>query len=86
MEFLSNLHVETNSRLEVLTSKIGYDFDLGQARQVVFHKLSEFDGLTRAQKYRLCNILGDKPQRLEVFMGMPGSDKLDYILAVLEEG
>ncbi|KAG6399546.1 hypothetical protein SASPL_141027 [Salvia splendens] len=61
---------------KLLSSKIGYDFDLRHARQALFQKLGEVDGLTIAQKYRLCNILGDKPQRLEVFIGMPPPDRL----------
>ncbi|KAG6406364.1 hypothetical protein SASPL_133964 [Salvia splendens] len=61
MDFLANLHVETNSRMEVISSRIGYDFDLGQARQAVFDKLGDVEGLTIYQRYQLCNILGDKP-------------------------
>ena len=51
MDFLANLHVETNTRLEVIFSRIGYDFDLGHARQAVFNKLSDVEGLTIDQKY-----------------------------------
>lgn len=39
MEFLSNLHDEMNSRLEVISSRIGYEFDPGKAKQDVFDKL-----------------------------------------------
>ncbi|KAG6392660.1 hypothetical protein SASPL_146884 [Salvia splendens] len=56
------------------------------ARQAVFEKLSEVDGITTVEKYRLCNILGNKPQRLEMFMGMPVPARLGYLLALLEEG
>ncbi|KAL1563822.1 hypothetical protein AAHA92_06245 [Salvia divinorum] len=71
MEFLGNLHAEINSRLDVISSRIGYEFDLGKARQEVFDKLGGVDRLTLDKRYDLCDILGDKPQRLEVFMGMP---------------
>lgn len=40
MEFLATLHAETNSRLEVISTRIGYEFDLGQARQDVLSLLS----------------------------------------------
>ncbi|KAG6433354.1 hypothetical protein SASPL_104964 [Salvia splendens] len=30
MDFLGNLHAETNSRLEMIASRIGYEFDLGK--------------------------------------------------------
>lgn len=58
MNFLANLHAETNLRLAELSAKICYDFDLGQTRQAVFDKLGDVDGLTIAQKYRLCKYIG----------------------------
>lgn len=85
LEFLANLHSETNSRLEVISARIGYEFDLGKARQDVFDKLCTVEGLTLVQRYQLCNILGDKSQRLEVFMGMPASMRLGYLLMLIEE-
>lgn len=83
MEFLANLHAETNKRLEVISSRIGYDFDMGQARQDVYEKLRSVEGLTVVQRYQLCNILADKPQRLEVFMGMAADAKPGYVLWLL---
>ncbi|KAL1543543.1 hypothetical protein AAHA92_20505 [Salvia divinorum] len=84
MEFLANLHAETNSRLEVISSRIGYEFDLGKARQEVFNKLGSVEGLTLDEKYELCDILGDKSQRLEVFMGMPPNARLGYVTRLLK--
>lgn len=83
MEFLGNLHAETNARLEVISTRIGYEFDMGKARQEVFDKLGGVDGLTLGQRYDLCDILSDKPQRLEVFLGMPTNARLGYVLYVL---
>ncbi|KAG6428753.1 hypothetical protein SASPL_106790 [Salvia splendens] len=60
--------------------------DKSAGEKPVFEKLSEVDGITTAEKYRLCNILSDKPQRLEVFMGMLVPARLGYLLALLEEG
>ncbi|XP_041993493.1 uncharacterized protein LOC121771657 [Salvia splendens] len=85
MEFLGNLHAQNNSRLETISSRIGYEFDMGKARQEVFDKLGSVDGLTLKQRYYLCNILSDKPQRMEVFMGMPMNAKLGYLLLLLDE-
>ncbi|KAL1547627.1 hypothetical protein AAHA92_15959 [Salvia divinorum] len=84
MEFLGNLHAETNSRLELISARIGYEFDMGKARQDVFGKLGDVDGLTLDQRYELCDILADKPQRLEVFMGMPSTAHLGYVLRLIE--
>ncbi|KAL1559346.1 hypothetical protein AAHA92_09698 [Salvia divinorum] len=76
MEFLRYLHAQTNSHLDIIFSRIGYEFDLGEARQEVFDKLGTMDGLTLDQRYELCDVLGDKPQRIEVFIGMPANAKL----------
>ena len=48
MEFLANLHFETNSCLEVISARIGYEFDLGKARQDIFDKFGTVEGLTLA--------------------------------------
>ncbi|KAG6427581.1 hypothetical protein SASPL_111827 [Salvia splendens] len=85
MEFLSNLHAETNNRLEMISAHISYEFDLGKAGQKVFDKLGDVEGLTLKQRYKLCNILGDKPQRLEVFIGMPANARLGYLLMLTED-
>ncbi|KAG6388828.1 hypothetical protein SASPL_150264 [Salvia splendens] len=85
MVFLANLHAETNARLEAISTKIGYEFNIGLARHAVFKKLGGVDGLTLAQRYKLCNILSDKPQRLEFFNGMPPKARLGYALTLLEE-
>ncbi|KAL1558483.1 hypothetical protein AAHA92_08942 [Salvia divinorum] len=84
MEFLGNLHAQKNSRLDIISSRIGYEFDLGKARQEVFDKLGTVDGLTLDQRYELCDILRDKPQRLEVFMGMSANAKLGYVMRLIE--
>ncbi|KAG6403936.1 hypothetical protein SASPL_136170 [Salvia splendens] len=84
-EFLANLHSETNARLEVISSRIGYEFDLAKAREDVFEKLCTVDGLTLAQRYQLCNILGDKPQRLHIFTCMPEAARLGYVLMLIDE-
>ncbi|KAL1540579.1 hypothetical protein AAHA92_24913 [Salvia divinorum] len=84
MEFLANLHVETNSCLDFISARIGYEFDFGKARQEVFDKLGDVDGLTLDQRYELCDILGDKSQRLEVFMGMPVHARLGYVLRLID--
>ncbi|XP_041994795.1 uncharacterized protein LOC121745084 isoform X1 [Salvia splendens] len=85
IEFLGNLHQRTDARLEMISKRIGYEFDMGQARQEVYDKLCTVEGLTLPQRYRLCNILGDKPQRLEVFIGMPVNARLGYLLCLIED-
>ncbi|KAG6394543.1 hypothetical protein SASPL_145132 [Salvia splendens] len=85
MEFLGKLHADTNTRLEMISARIGYEFDIGKARQEVFDKLGSVVGLTLAQRYDLCDMLCEKTQRLEIFMGMPVESKLGYVLRFLNQ-
>ena len=86
MEFMSKLHSDTNSRLDLVASKIGYEFDLGKARQEVFDKLGTVEGLSLEERYDLCNILGDKSQPyLEVFIGMFAHARLGYLKRLLSQ-
>ncbi|KAG6401889.1 hypothetical protein SASPL_138757 [Salvia splendens] len=82
MEFLGNLHAETNTRLDKISNRIGHEFDMAKAREEVFAKLGTVDRRTLDQTYDLCNILGDKPQRLEVFNGMPPMQDLGISYAL----
>ncbi|KAG6402011.1 hypothetical protein SASPL_138880 [Salvia splendens] len=77
--------LDTNARLEVISTRIGYEFDLGKAKQDVFYKLETVECLTLDQRYELCNILSDKPHRLEVFMGMRASARLGYLVKLIKE-
>ncbi|XP_042005245.1 uncharacterized protein LOC121753990 [Salvia splendens] len=85
MDFMAKLHADTNSRLDLVASKIGYEFDLGKARQEVFNKLEIVEGLSLEERYDLCNILGDKSQRLEIFIGMPAHARLGYLKRLLSK-
>ena len=51
---------------------------MGQAR----HGVAE---LTSEQRYELCDILADKLQRLEVFLGMAEDAKSGYVLRFVEQ-
>ncbi|KAL1568786.1 hypothetical protein AAHA92_00352 [Salvia divinorum] len=84
MEFLGNLYAKTNARLEVISARIGYEFDLGKSRQDVFDMLGKVVGITRAERFDLCNILDEKSQRLEIFIGMTADDKPDYVRSLLD--
>ncbi|KAG6414304.1 hypothetical protein SASPL_127023 [Salvia splendens] len=76
LEFLGQMHSETNKRLNVIASRIGYEFDLGQA---IHHKLGSVASLTVEQRYELSDILADRVQRLEVFLGMAEDVKPGYV-------
>ena len=85
MEFLGNLLAETNSRLEVIATRIGYEFDLGKARREVFNKLGTVEGLTQDERYDLCEILKKESQWLEIFMGMPSNARLGYLRRLMQK-
>ncbi|KAG6385541.1 hypothetical protein SASPL_154377 [Salvia splendens] len=84
MEFFGNLHFETNSHLEMILAGIGNDFNMGKPRHEIFDKLGTVKGLTLDQRYNLYNILCDKPQRLEVFIGMSANSRLCCLLRLIE--
>lgn len=82
---LKEISRNTNSRLETLANRIGYDYDVGKARKEVSEKLGAVPGLLKGEKYILCGILADKVERLEVFMGLPEDEKLEYLHHLLND-
>ncbi|KAG6427767.1 hypothetical protein SASPL_112014 [Salvia splendens] len=84
LDFLGNLHADTNARLEVIAARIGYEFDLGKARQEVVDKLETVDGLTLDERYDLCDILSKNSEWMEVFIGMPPNARLGYLKRFLK--
>lgn len=85
LKLLEKLHNETNSRLDTLSTRIGYDIDLGKARQEIFRHMDMMSELSDAQRYDLCDIIGKENFRLEIFMGLPDVKKPGYVLRVMEK-
>ncbi|KAL1548414.1 hypothetical protein AAHA92_16648 [Salvia divinorum] len=83
LDLLRKLHAETNMRLETLSNRIGYEMDLGKARQQVFEQLGSIPGLSEDQKYDLCGIIGKENSRLEIFIGLPVESRAGYVRRVL---
>lgn len=83
LELLGKLHAETNSRLETLSMRIGYEMDLGKARQNVFNQLGSMPSLSEELRY--CEILGKDNSRLEIFMGLPEPSKPGYVMRILKK-
>ncbi|XP_057777645.1 uncharacterized protein LOC130996154 [Salvia miltiorrhiza] len=75
---------ETGGRLGDLATRVGYEFDLGMARQTVFDQLGKIPGLDINEKFDICEILADKVQRLEIFIGLPDEAKPHYIARLLQ--
>ncbi|XP_041990129.1 uncharacterized protein LOC121741440 [Salvia splendens] len=85
LELLGKLHAETNSRLETLSKRIGYEMDLGKARQNVFKELGNILALSEDQRYDLCDIIGKDNSRLEIFMGLPEASKSGYVMRIIKK-
>ncbi|XP_057810737.1 uncharacterized protein LOC131025138 [Salvia miltiorrhiza] len=81
---LGEIGRNTGERLADLATRVGYEFDLGQARQHVFEQLGKIPGLDITQKFDICEILADKVQRLEIFIGLPDEAKIQYVAYLLQ--
>ncbi|XP_057784517.1 uncharacterized protein LOC131001901 [Salvia miltiorrhiza] len=83
-ELLGDMHRNINARHETLASRIGHEFELGKARKELFNLLSNIPGLSLDDKFDVCEILADKVERLEVFMGLPDSVKPQYVMRLIK--
>ncbi|XP_057771108.1 uncharacterized protein LOC130990897 [Salvia miltiorrhiza] len=81
---LGEVSKNANDRLESLATRIGYEWDLGQARQAVYEKLGQIPGLSLKDKFVVCEMLADKVQLLEIFIGLPEDAKAAYVAYLLE--
>ncbi|KAG6393029.1 hypothetical protein SASPL_147259 [Salvia splendens] len=77
--------IHTNSRLDTQSSRIGYDMDLGKARQEIFRHLDNMSELSDAQKYDVCDIIRKENSRLEIVMGLLDAKKPGYVIRVMEK-
>ncbi|XP_057770778.1 uncharacterized protein LOC131020551 [Salvia miltiorrhiza] len=83
-EVLREINRTTDRRLENLANRIGYDFDMGKARQEVFDQLGCISSFTMEDKFDVCELLADKIERLEIFRGLPAEAKEAYARRFLE--
>ncbi|KAL1567197.1 hypothetical protein AAHA92_02702 [Salvia divinorum] len=85
LEVMTKMHTDTNNRLDKLSTRIGYDFDLSAKRTKVSPLLDGIHGLSKKQNFLACDILVKEPERLDLFTGMVEVDKYDYLVHILEE-
>ncbi|XP_057766535.1 uncharacterized protein LOC130987001 [Salvia miltiorrhiza] len=83
-ELLVELGRNSDKRLEAIAARIGYEFDLSKARTEVYHTVNTLPGVTRSDKFEVCEILCDKVERLELFFSLPMEARVDYLMRVLE--
>ncbi|KAG6424920.1 hypothetical protein SASPL_115343 [Salvia splendens] len=76
---------DTNDRLDKLTNRIGFESDLSEARKEVIDILSGIPDLTLVQQTDASEIIIDKVERVELFMRLPETSRLTYVMRVLEK-
>ncbi|KAG6405281.1 hypothetical protein SASPL_132868 [Salvia splendens] len=85
IEMLGRMQDDTNDRLDKLTNRIGFEFDLSEARKEVIDILSGVPDLTLVQQIDASEIIIDKVERVELFMRLPETSRLTYVMRVLEK-
>lgn len=85
LDVMTKIHKDTSERLQTLSTRIGYDFDLSTKRVEINKMLAEIPLLTKKHRFVALDILVKEPERLDLFTGFDLIDKHDYILHILEE-
>lgn len=85
MDAMTTMNDNTSNRLNTLSMRIGYDFDLSAKRVEVAKMLDCIPEITKKQKFIACDILVKEPERLDLFSGFSIVDKADYIIHIIEE-
>lgn len=85
LEMLAKSNEDINSRLDKLTNRIGYEFDVSKARKEVFPILGDIQGLTLGQQLDAAGIILEKVQRLDLFMSLPEAFRHTYVVRMLEK-
>ncbi|XP_057799340.1 uncharacterized protein LOC131015106 [Salvia miltiorrhiza] len=73
----------TESRLETISCRMGYDFDVSKARKEVNAKLSGIPGLSQHDKFVVCNMLAEKTEYLDIFSSLSEDEKGAYVTFLL---
>lgn len=85
LDMLGKMHEDTSERLQNLTARIGYEYNLQKARKQVFAVLGRIPELTIKQRYEAGDVIVEKVERLDFFLGMPEDARLGYVEHALEK-
>ncbi|XP_047971964.1 uncharacterized protein LOC125214833 [Salvia hispanica] len=85
LALLSKMHEDTIATLQHLSTRIGYEVDLSKTRRELFNLLGNIPDLSLDDKFDVCETLGEKPELLDLFMGLPDTVKPAYVKHVLKE-
>lgn len=84
IEVIGKLHDDTNARLDRLTDRIGYEFDVTKARKEVFNMMGQIPGLTLSQVFIASDAILARIERLDYFMSLPEGAREPYVWHALE--
>ncbi|XP_057801014.1 uncharacterized protein LOC131016339 isoform X1 [Salvia miltiorrhiza] len=83
-EFLGEISRTTNQRLVELNQRVGYEFDIGEARKIVFDQVSLIPGLSLDEIFDITELIAYKVERLEIFIGLSPEARIAYALRILQ--
>ena len=85
LEVMTKIHEDTSDRLQNLSSRIGYDFDLSAKRVEISKMHDDIPLLPRKHRFKELDILVKEPECLDLFTSFSITNKYNYILHILEE-
>ncbi|XP_057769415.1 uncharacterized protein LOC130989428 [Salvia miltiorrhiza] len=83
VDVFSEMGRNADKRVDCIASRMGYEFNLGEARKEVFNQLNAMTTLSMGQKFDAYQMLAGEKQGLELFMGLPEEAKPQYVLHIL---
>ncbi|KAG6410976.1 hypothetical protein SASPL_129049 [Salvia splendens] len=84
IDVLGKLHEDTNARLDRLSDRIGYEFDVTKARKEIFQMMGLIPGLTMSQVFIASDAILARVERLDYFMSLPEGARQPYVWHALE--
>ena len=81
---MSQIHTDTNERLKVISTRIGYEFDLSTKRSEVFDQLKDIASLTHKQQFYTSKKLVMEPELMDLSQGLPEVARAAFVFDLLE--
>ncbi|XP_057780275.1 uncharacterized protein LOC130998869 [Salvia miltiorrhiza] len=84
-EAMTEISHSTNTRLDTIAGRMGYDFDVSKARKDVFAQLGSINGLSKKDKFKVVDLLVKETERLDLFSSLSVEEKTDYVHYLIAE-
>ena len=85
VDVIGKMHEATNTHLEYLGSRIGYEFDLTKARKDVFELVAKVNGINLAEVFDASNFILEKVERMDFFMSLPEVARHESVFPALKK-